>query len=222
MCWLMPLGGVGVSRISEPLVFVGHRFVPGPLPAILLAEGKSASEHKRVEEHVPGGLTHGNWLAEMKFIADSMVGSLARWLRAMGQDVVYDPFMPDSMLMRRAREEGRILLTRDTRLLLVKDVPAHLFISHDGLEEQLAQVISTLGLNPKEEEFLTRCMECNGLLESVEKEAIRGRVYPYVYATQENFQECPDCRRLYWGGTHLPRLKEKLQRLLRFAREKER
>lgn len=144
---------------------------------------------------------------------------MARWLRAMGQDVVYDPFMPDSMLMRRAREEGRILLTRDTRLLLVKDVPSHLFISHDRLEDQIVQVITSLALEPNEEEFLTRCLECNGLLKQVEKEAIKGRVYPYVYATQDKFQECPDCRRLYWGGTHVPRLKDKLQRLIQAAQK---
>jgi len=153
----------------------------------------------------------------MKFIADSMLGTLARWLRAMGQDVLYDPFLPDSMLMRRAREEGRILLTRDTRLLLVKDVPAHLFISQDRLEEQIAQVIKSLDLKPREEEFLTRCLECNGLLEEVEKKAVEEEVPPYVFATQRIFWRCPGCSRIYWGGTHLPNMKAKLQRLLQNA-----
>ena len=156
----------------------------------------------------------------MKFIADVMLGTLARWLRVLGQDVAYDPFINDSLLMRRAREEGRLLLTRDTRLLLVKDVPPYLFITDDQLEKQLAQVIETLQLIPNENEFLTRCLACNGVLEGVDRKIVKAKVYPYVYATQREFRRCPDCSRIYWPGTHLPRLKEKLYRLLGFGNVK--
>jgi len=152
----------------------------------------------------------------MKFIADSMVGTLAKWLRAMGYDVAYDPFLPDRLLMRQAREEGRILLTRDTRMIMVKDVPPYVFISQDKLEEQIAQVMGELKLIPDEDKFLTRCIECNGLLEASAREDIKQKVPPYVYASQRSFLMCPGCRRIYWSGTHLPNLKAKLLKLVEF------
>ena len=156
----------------------------------------------------------------MTFIADSMLGSLARWLRAMGQDVVYDAFMPDHLLLRRAREEGRVLLTRDTRMLLVRDLPPYLFISQDRLEDQLGQVLNHFSLTPREEDFLTRCLECNGALEQVDKAAVKELVPPYVFATQESFRRCPGCGRIFWAGTHLPRLREKLRRLVDSAEKR--
>lgn len=148
------------------------------------------------------------------FIADSMVGSLAKWLRALGHDVAYDPFMEDRALLRRAKDEGRVLLTRDSRLVQVRDCPPHVFIRHDRLEDQLSQVIAEAGLDLNEERFLSRCMECSGLLLEVEKASVKGEVPPYVFATQNEFRRCPQCRRVYWRGTHLPRLKKKLRRLL--------
>jgi hypothetical protein len=149
----------------------------------------------------------------MKFIADAMLGTLARWLRGMGYDVAYDPLLPDRKLLRRAREEGRILLTRDTGMIALKDVPKHVFITHDAVEKQIAQVFSELKLTPNPVQFLIRCLACNGLLAVVEKESIKAEVPPFVYATQKVFRRCPDCRRIYWEGTHVPRMRETLKRL---------
>jgi uncharacterized protein len=150
----------------------------------------------------------------MKFIADAMLGTLARWLRAIGEDVVFNPSMPDGLLMRRAREEERVLLTRDTRMVLVKDVPPHIFIRDDQLVKQLAQVVGELHLEPREEVFFSRCLACNGVLRPVDRAAVREKVCPYVYATQRSFRHCPDCGRVYWEGTHAPRMRERLRELL--------
>ena len=151
------------------------------------------------------------------FIADSMLGRLARWLRALGFDVAYDPFAEDRALLRRAREAGRVLLTRDSRLVQVRDCPPYIFVESDRLEDQLAQVKEAAGLNFAEVCFLTRCMECNGLLSEVDKASIRCEVPPYVFSTQTDFRRCPRCRRVYWGGTHVPRLQERLRRLAGLA-----
>jgi uncharacterized protein with PIN domain len=142
-----------------------------------------------------------------------MLGTLARWLRGMGYDVAYDSLLPDRKLLRRAREEERILLTRDTGMIALKDVPEHVFIAYDGVEKQIAQVFAALELTPEAGKFLTRCLSCNGLLAVVEKESIKAEVAPFAYATQRVFRRCPDCRRICWEGTHVPRMAETLKRL---------
>lgn len=156
-------------------------------------------------------------VADVKHIADAMLGTLARWMRAMGEDVAFDPLLSDRVLMCRARDEGRVLLTRDTRMLGLKQIPPYVFIRDNELEKQLAQVIEELHLEANEERFFTRCLQCNGVLEPVERLAVRDRVYPYVYATQRTFRHCPDCGRIYWEGTHAPRMRERLKQLLEIA-----
>lgn len=151
----------------------------------------------------------------MRFIADAMLGTLARWLRGLGYDVAYDPSLPDRKFLRRAREEGRILLTRDTGIIALKDVPEYVFIAHDAVEKQIAQVFAALKLTPEAGKFLARCLPCNGLLAIVEKAEIKAEVPPFVYATQRVFWRCPDCRRIYWEGTHVSRIEAKLKELLK-------
>src|SRR3990172_9336984 len=55
---------------------------------------------------------------DARFIADSMLGRLATWLRILGYDTLYFRDAQDGRLVALARREGRILLTRDTRLLM--------------------------------------------------------------------------------------------------------
>ncbi len=150
--------------------------------------------------------------SDPRFLADRMVGKLARWLRLLGYDTAYLPQLSPDGVMREARRQGRILLTRDTRISRRKEAPAFLFIRHDSFREQLRQVLTELHLQPGAL-LLTRCAECNELLSAVGKETVRGRVPDYVWQTQEEFHRCPECRRLYWGATHKERVMEELERL---------
>jgi uncharacterized protein with PIN domain len=52
----------------------------------------------------------------MKFIADEMVGKLARWMRLAGCDTVYRNPISDKELVEIAQRENRIILTRDRKL----------------------------------------------------------------------------------------------------------
>ena len=71
-------------------------------------------------EEIINSLTPDVPSKEYQFIADAMLGRLARWLRFLGFDTLYYPDIPDSDLVRIAREQNRYILTRDSRLVKIK------------------------------------------------------------------------------------------------------
>ena len=146
-----------------------------------------------------------------KFAADRMLGKLAKWLRIMGQDVIYGQHLSGYGLLRAARAENRLVLTRD-RGLKKKQPPDFLFIESDHYRDQLRQVIKACGLRPLDNAF-TRCLECNIVLEPHSKTFVEKIVPPHVFATQEKFSWCPKCRRVYWPATHHERMVEELKSL---------
>lgn len=151
-----------------------------------------------------------NQRSQTKFIADAMLGRLAKWLRILGYDTLYYPEIDDRELIMRSVEEDRLILTRDTRLIKWRIARRHLFVREDDVRNQLRQVIAELGLDTSSLLF-TRCCECNGELAPFEKGDALGRVPVYVYQTQEKFSICSNCKRIYWKGTHYARILEELK-----------
>jgi len=145
----------------------------------------------------------------MRFAADRMLGRLARWLRIIGQDVAYGAHLSGATLVQTARHEGRVILTRDTRLVRRRGLPPHLFVTSDHFREQLRQVVSAFDL-ASPIGVLTRCLDCNEELLETDRGCVRDRVPPYVWATQERFMTCRRCHRIFWGATHLERMREEL------------
>ncbi len=156
----------------------------------------------------------------MKFIADSMLGRLARLLRLLGYDTLYYPYIEDHLLLRIAREEDRILLTRDTRLVKVRGVKDFLLLKENNTFEQLKIVITTFRLisrsnfNRFEIPFSSRCSLCNNILNNIPKEEAKPYVPEYVYLTSDRFKRCSKCGKFYWKGTHQERLQKKLSEIL--------
>jgi uncharacterized protein with PIN domain len=140
-----------------------------------------------------------------------MLGTLAKWLRILGYDTVYSTKLDDPDLVRIARAEDRLLLTRDTGIARRKGVKVML-IASDYPEEQLAQVVEQLGLELSNQPF-SRCVRCNEALIEAERETVRAEVPPYVWQTQQHFRRCPACQRLYWRGTHWERMVERITAL---------
>jgi len=150
---------------------------------------------------------------EKRFVADEMVGKLARLMRMLGFDTVYFKEMPDSRLIEISLSEKRTILTRDTRLIqrvLVKD---YVLIESDNPEIQLQKLLQKLNITPDREKFLTRCLDCNSVLVDVEKEEVKGKVWPYTYATHDKFKICPECGKIYWEGDHVKAMRKRLERL---------
>ena len=136
----------------------------------------------------------------LQLLADGMLGRLAKWLRLLGYDTAYDNAATDPELARRARAEGRVLLTRDHELAARRGLRT-LLICSQVLEEQIREVRASLG--PPPQPALSRCAVCNSVLDPVSPNQVAQRVPPYVLRTQTEFRRCPGCGRVYWPGSHL-------------------
>ena len=145
-----------------------------------------------------------------RFVADKMLGRLARWLRILGCDVLYGTNYSGKGLLAAARADRRVVLTRDRRLVRRQDVPEHLFVDSDHLREQLRQVVAAFALDPQASLF-QRCVECNGELEEVGRDEAAGKVPAFVLDTQSSFRRCRRCRHLYWDATHVDRVRRELE-----------
>lgn len=151
----------------------------------------------------------------LRFIVDNNVGRLARSLRLMGYDALYIDPIDDRDLVEIAREEGRIILTKDTgvlrrRLITSGEVQA-VRVEDDDWRRQIVQVVDELALDPKPR--FTRCLECNVPLEPRSREEAQVHVPPYVHRTQSAFLACPHCGRYYWQGTHWRRMRQSLEHM---------
>jgi hypothetical protein len=145
----------------------------------------------------------------LKLLADCMLGRLAKWLRLLGYDTAYENDATDHALARRARAEGRVLLTRDQELAGRRGLDA-LLINSEELEEQIGQVREALG--PPLDPSLSRCSVCNGRLEEVPAADVVDRVPPYVRRTHDDFFRCTQCERVYWRGSHVEAMDAELER----------
>jgi len=153
----------------------------------------------------------------MKFMADNNVGKLARWLRMMGYDTVFFDGDDDWLIIRAALAENRIILTRDTQIMrrgvIVNGRVKAVLVQSEQPEQQIRQVVETLALDCQYRLF-TICLECNQPLEERTRQQVENRVPPYVSQTQDQYMECPACRRIYWKGTHWQAMTGQLQRFM--------
>ena len=150
----------------------------------------------------------------MRFLADVMLGALARWLRTLGYDTLYFRKREDRDLARTAAREGRILLTRDRRLADFLDAVPHLFICSNDPGEQLQEVLAAFGLMPDPDKFFSRCIRCNSPLIDLERKEVEGKVPEYVFHNYSDFKSCTGCGRIYWPGSHKCRMMEHLKAIL--------
>ena len=145
----------------------------------------------------------------MLFVADSMLGKLARYLRIMGYDTIYQKTYSEQRLSDLVAE-GRVLLTRST--VRITEYPHSVFIDRDLVKDQLTVLDSNLRLSRNQEKRFTRCSICNSPLSKVDREVAQAHVPDYVFfRCPEKIQFCPSCKRFYWPGTHRERMLERLK-----------
>ena len=153
-----------------------------------------------------------NRFDDICFTAEATLGKLAKWLRLLGFDTVYD--------VKDAGKQGidtddkrRILLTRTQRIHARNTGGKCVFVACNDPFEQLKEVLQTLDIVADDIRPFSRCIRCNSLTCPVDRETARGHVPDYVWETHVSFRICSLCRRFYWPGSHIRRTQNIINRI---------
>jgi hypothetical protein len=150
------------------------------------------------------------------FIVDAMLGNLAKKLRILGYDSKYFSSIEDDKLIAIAKNEKRIILTKDEQLTKIaekQNVVSVLIRGNDELE-QIVQINTKIKLD----RFVmdtnnSRCIVCNGNLQQIEKYRVIGKIPEGILERKEKFWMCDSCKKIYWEGTHFVKLQEFVNKL---------
>lgn len=149
----------------------------------------------------------------MRFITDGMLGKLTRWLRMLGQDVEYSKSLRDEQLIKTAKAESRILLTRDLKLYQMarkRGVDTTL-IKGATEAEKLACLARRFEFKLEIDVTVSRCPKCNTTIKPISKEKILDRIPETTSTYYDEFWECPGCGQIYWQGSHWKRIEKTLK-----------
>jgi len=148
----------------------------------------------------------------MRFVADGMLGKLTRWLRMLGHDVEYFKLLEDEELIKVAKSEQMILLTRDLRLYqkaATEGVKAHLVEGRTEYE-RLAELARKYDFELEIDVSTSRCPKCNSRIKPVRKEEVMERIPESTSKFYNEFWECQNCGKIYWQGSHWKRIDQTL------------
>jgi uncharacterized protein with PIN domain/sulfur carrier protein ThiS len=151
-------------------------------------------------------------LAVARFVLDTHLGRLAAYLRMLGFDSLYRNDYEDGELARLSVDDERILLTRDRKLLMRKQLTRGYYVRARQPRQQLLEVLARFDLAGKQRPF-TRCMHCNGDIQPVPKETIADHLMPRTRAHYHEFWLCLQCRKIYWQGSHYRRMQHLIAQL---------
>lgn len=146
-----------------------------------------------------------------RFILDVHLGTLAKHLRALGVDTLYDSSYEDEEIVRISLRENRTILTRDRGILKRKEIVNGYLIRSQKTMIQLKEVF--INFTPEVKAF-SRCMKCNGVLTSVPKSEILHALAPLTRDCYNEFYKCRSCDSIYWKGGHWERMKHSLDTFL--------
>lgn len=152
-------------------------------------------------------------LRRLKFICDVHLGKMARNLRLLGFDTFFDRNIDDNEIINMSISEKRIILTRDRQLLKNNRITHGYWIRSSDPREQIREAVARFDLRNYLKPF-SRCMDCNGLVQTVGKEEIIENLPPRTRKYYEEFYKCQVCGKVYWEGSHYSDMKKQIQNLL--------
>ena len=137
-----------------------------------------------------------------KFFCDDTLGKLMKKLRLLGFD---------TERWNGNIREDRILLSRSRKRWQNYRGESFLVFS-DNWREQLSELDKRYAISKNSRPF-TRCVECNAELLQISSEQAKNMVPERVYLTTTKFKICPVCKRVYWSGTHVEKIRREFRRI---------
>jgi len=144
----------------------------------------------------------------IKFLADAMLGSVARKLRIFGFDTLYVPDTSDDEILHIAAQQGRVILTADRELFkrIIKLGASGVLVSGTSELDDIAHVFEKFDISTDLSRIGLRCTRCNGILALKSPREVSSLVPASVLARHAEFKQCINCQKVYWYGGHLGRI----------------
>jgi len=151
-------------------------------------------------------------LRTTRFILDVHLGKLVRYLRMLGFDSYYSNDLEDDFIVEKAKQDKRIILTRDLQILKNRKVTHGYYVRSTDPKKQLKEVVKRFDLKKNLDPF-SICMDCNGLLQKVPKSIIENELEKGTREAFDEFYRCRDCNKIYWRGSHFDKMEQLIEDL---------
>lgn len=152
----------------------------------------------------------------MLFLVDAMLGNIAKKLRLLGFDSEYFSDIDDSELIQKAKNEQRVLISRDHELITRaknNGIPS-IYISTENEIEQFLEILQIVPLKfNKITGDTARCTKCNSITLPITKSEIENKIPQGVLEYNEKFWQCKNCDQIYWEGTHIKNLQKFMDKI---------
>lgn len=181
--------------------------IPHPEAGQILVNGLQVSFDYRVEndDRIEVFPLKPDMKESPKFVLDVHLGTLTRKLRLLGFDSKYRNDFEDSQIAEISHAEDRTVLTRDIKLLMRNKVTKGRWLRSKNTDEQLDEIWENFNLKANMKPF-SLCMNCNGKLIPADKEKISSFLLPGTAKEFNEFYQCMECKKIYWRGSHYPKL----------------
>jgi len=147
-----------------------------------------------------------------EFFLEASLSGLCKWLRFLGYKAQVAQEKLNLNLIIKNKDKFFLITSPETAEKLEKLGLEYLLLPRDSLKSQLLTLFTKLPLKP--ELKLNLCTLCGEELIPVKKEDFLDRIPPRVKEKYEEFNFCPRCKKLYWEGDHIKRLKERFRELI--------
>lgn len=167
---------------------------------------------------VTAGAVAPSPLDHPRFLCDQHLGKLARLLRFMGFDAADAAAPSEPAVARQAAREDRVLLSRGRAVLKRREIARGMLVLPDRADDQAVAVLRRFILADRVAPY-SRCARCNGRVAPVARDEVAARIPPRTAAWLDEYYHCEACGQLYWEGTHVERLRERIAAIVARAVE---